>query len=203
MLCPWWVGQRYDAIQTESLLHMFEVLEFACLELGAYSVECLNYSHYFVPEGKQRNENGVWWRHRCNSQHSTAENSQSAFFSPVWVTEVFVCFGQQCQHWHKWFHFRSQEYVDLLCAKINTFKEINTALFFSWNVIQPLVSEGACSGLLSELKQRNWWSSRADQQTRWTGMCCSLQTPGSRQGPARSPENGGEILRFHIASRVV
>lgn len=127
MLCPCWVGQRYDVIQTGSLLHMFEVLELVYLELDAYSVECLNYSHYFVPEGKQRNENCVWWCHRCNShQHSMAENSQSAFFSPVWLTEAFVCVGRQCQHWHKWFHFRSQENVDLLCAKITTFKEIYT-----------------------------------------------------------------------------
>lgn len=65
-------------------LRMFEVLELVCLESDAYSVERLNYSHYFVPGGKQRNENRVWWCHRCNShQHSTAENSQSAFFGPV------------------------------------------------------------------------------------------------------------------------
>lgn len=114
-----WV--RDMTCQTGSLphiVHIFEVLKMVCLELEAYSGECLVYSHYFVLECKQRNENRVCWCHRCNShQHSTAENSQSAFFYPAWLTEVFVCFAQWRQNWIKWFHFRSQENVDLLRAK--------------------------------------------------------------------------------------
>lgn len=97
-----------------------------CLKLWRWCIwrseECLN-SHYFVLECREKWKQCVWC-HRCNShQHSTAENSQTAIFCSVWLTEVFLC-GQQRQHWIKWFGFESKGNVELLHPKINTMKKI-------------------------------------------------------------------------------
>lgn len=114
----WVRDMRWFRLYRFPIVHIFEVLKMVCLELDAYSRECLIYSHYFVPECKQRNENRVCWCHRCNShQHSTAENSQSAFFCPAWLTEGFVCFAQWRQNWLKWFHISQKTRKCGMCVQ--------------------------------------------------------------------------------------